>query len=179
MKVLAISASPRKGGNSEQLCDQFLKGAEAAGFATEKVRLAELRIWPCEGCGGCIEKGRCVTHVDDMAKLLHQMQTADVIALATPVWFRQMAGQLKTMIDRSLPKFREISDKRFYFLLSMGSPDAKDADETLVGLRAFLKCLPNVAEAGCAIAAGVHAPGDVCATEAFALAEQMGKELNK
>ena len=60
MKVLAISSSPRKGGNSDVLCDEFLKGAAESGHETQKIRLAEKNIAPCTACYGCVEHHACV-----------------------------------------------------------------------------------------------------------------------
>ena len=114
-KVLIISGSPRKGGNSDILCDRFREGAEAAGNTVEKVFLRSLKIGPCMACYGCRGKGVCVQK-DDMEELLDQMVKADVLVLATPVYFYSMDGQLKTVIDRTLPRYTEIRDKDVYFI---------------------------------------------------------------
>ena len=109
-KVLILSASPRKGGNSDLLCDQFAKGAEEAGHQVEKIRVQEKKISPCLACYGCRGTGTCVQK-DDMAAILDKMVEADVLVLATPVYFYSMDGQLKTLIDRTLPRYTEIRDK--------------------------------------------------------------------
>ena len=83
MKILAISASPRKGGNSDVLCDEFLKGAAESGHEVWKIRLAEKRIAPCLACYGCTETHICVRN-DDMAEVLEALKAADVIVLASP-----------------------------------------------------------------------------------------------
>ena len=64
MKVLAISASPRRGGNSDVLCDEFLKGASENGHEVRKLRLAEKKIAPCMACYGCAESHVCVRKDD-------------------------------------------------------------------------------------------------------------------
>ena len=84
MKVLAISSSPRKGGNSDVLCDEFLKGAAESGHETQKLRLAEKSIAPCAACYGCVEHHACVRK-DDMADVLDALKAADVIVLESPV----------------------------------------------------------------------------------------------
>lgn len=84
--VLIISASPRKGGNSDILCDQFMKGATEAGHPVEKLRLAELKIDYCSACYACKKIGHCVKQ-DDMAQVLEKLRAADIIVLATPVYF--------------------------------------------------------------------------------------------
>lgn len=110
-KVLILSASPRRDGNSDLLCNQFAKGAEEAGHQVEKIRVQEQRISPCLACYGCRGTGVCVQQ-DDMSDVLEKMVDADVLVLATPVYFYSMDGQLKTLIDRTLPRYTEIRDKR-------------------------------------------------------------------
>ena len=95
-KVLIISASPRKGGNSDALCDQFLLGAKEAGHNVEKVFLRDHKINYCLGCGVCNNTHVCVQK-DDMKGLLDKMVDADVIVLATPVYFYTMDAQLKNL----------------------------------------------------------------------------------
>lgn len=91
-KILILSASPRKGGNSELLCDQFLRGAEEGGHQVEKIFLRDKRIAHCVACGACQGNGgRCVQQ-DDMAEVLDKMILADVIVMATPVYFYTMNG---------------------------------------------------------------------------------------
>ena len=103
-KVLILSASPRKGGNSDVLCDTFLRGATAAGHSVEKISLRDKNIHYCTGCGVCNRTHRCVQK-DDMAEILDKMVAADVIVLATPVYFYTMDGQMKTLIDRTVPRY--------------------------------------------------------------------------
>ena len=105
-RVLILSASPRKGGNSDLLCDQFARGAEEAGHQVEKFQVQEKKIAPCLACYGCRGTGACVQK-DDMAAILDKMVEADVLVLATPVYFYSMDGQLKTLIDRTLPRYTE------------------------------------------------------------------------
>ena len=109
MKVLAVSASPRKGGNSDVLCDQLLKGASESGNEVEKINLSGLKISPCVACYGCRKSGRCVKK-DDMERVLDKLIHADVIILATPVYFYFMDAQMKIMIDRCLPRYQEIGN---------------------------------------------------------------------
>ena len=96
MKVLAISSSPRKGGNSDVLYDAFLKGAAESGHETRKIRLAEKKIAPCMACYGCAKSHICVRK-DDMAEILEALKAADVIVLASPVYFYPVCAQMKTM----------------------------------------------------------------------------------
>ena len=118
-KVLVISASPRKGGNSDSLCERFISGAREAGHDVEKISLRDKNIHYCLGCGACNNTHRCVQK-DDMAPVLDKLVEADVIVLATPVYFYSMDGQLKTFIDRTVPRYTEISGKDFYFTVIYG-----------------------------------------------------------
>ena len=85
--ILILSGSPRKGGNSDLLCDEFLRGAQEAGHDVEKVRVAEKKIAPCSGCCYCQDHDGACAHRDDMADLLQKMIDADVLVLASPVYF--------------------------------------------------------------------------------------------
>lgn len=121
-KVLIISGSPRKGGNSDILCDRFMQGAEESGNTVEKVSLKDLKIGYCMACYGCRETKKCVQK-DDMEELLSKMIEADVLVLATPVYFYSMDGQLKTMIDRTLPAIQK-SGIRMYTSLQLRLPES-------------------------------------------------------
>ena len=133
-KILILSASPRKGGNSDLLCDQFLRGAQEAGNQAEKIFLRDKKINYCTGCGTCFDTGKCVQE-DDMAEVLDKMVAADVIAMATPVYFYTMNGQMKTLIDRTCPRYAEISNKEMYFIMAAAtsSKQALERREMLFG----------------------------------------------
>ncbi|MFR8317376.1 MAG: flavodoxin family protein [Catenibacillus sp.] len=176
MKVLAISASPRKGGNSDVLCDQFLKGAADAGHKIEKIRLAEKKIAPCMACYGCTESHRCVIG-DDMDQMMQKMIDADVIVLATPVYFYCMAAQMKIMIDRCLARYREMTDKQVYLIATAADPQHDALDETLAGMRGFIRCLPGGRECGVIYGTGTWDKGDVYKHPALEQAYDMGKEV--
>lgn len=104
-KVLILSSSPRRGGNSDTLCDEFLRGAQEAGHEVEKIFLKDKTIHYCTGCGVCNE-GKPCPQKDDAPEIVRKMVAADVIVLATPVYFYTMSAQMKTA-DR--PLLRRIS----------------------------------------------------------------------
>lgn len=116
-KVLILSASPRKGGNSDMLCDQFRKGAEEAGHTVEKISLYDKSIGFCRACYACFRSGKCVMQ-DDMAEILAKIQDSDVIVVASPTYFLTMNGMLKTTIDRFLPKWQELGGHDVYFIIT-------------------------------------------------------------
>ncbi len=100
MKVLGIWGSPRRGGNSEILLDAFLQGAAQGGATVEKVSLRELKISPCMEIYHCFKDGTCPIK-DDMRALYDKLLEADVVALASPIFFYSLSAQAKAMIDRT------------------------------------------------------------------------------
>ena len=130
-KVLILSGSPRKGGNSDILCDEFLRGAQDAGHKAEKIRVAEKKVAPCSGCYYCSTHGGVCVHKDDMADILQKMIDADVIVLASPVYFYSISAQLKAVIDRTVARWQEVKDKEFYYITTMADEEKSSADTTL------------------------------------------------
>ena len=103
-KVLIISSSPRKGGNSETLAAAFAKGTREAGNQVETVYLREKQVGFCKGCLVCLKLGHCVIQ-DDAVEIAARMHDANVLVFATPVYYYCVSGQLKTMLDRANPLF--------------------------------------------------------------------------
>lgn len=114
--ILILSGSPRKGGNSDILCDRFMEGARESGHRAEKVFLRDRNIGYCIGCEACHQNNGVCVQKDDMAEILGKMIAADVIVMATPVYFYTMDAQMKTLIDRCVARYTEISTRRFYFI---------------------------------------------------------------
>jgi multimeric flavodoxin WrbA len=175
-KLLILSASPRKAGNSDLLCDQFLRGAEEAGNQAEKIFLRDRKIGYCTGCEVCYNTHQCVQK-DDMAQLLDKMVQAEVIVMATPVYFYTMDGQMKTLIDRTVPRYQEISNKEFYFIVSAADTDKKAMDRTLEGFRGFTCCLVNTKERGIIYGTGAWRKGDIKGKKAMDQAYEMGRSI--
>ena len=175
-KVLIISASPRKGGNSDALCDQFLLGAKEAGHNVEKVFLRDHKINYCLGCGVCNNTHVCVQK-DDMKNLLEKMVNADVIVLATPVYFYTMDAQLKTFIDRCVSRYTEISNKEIYFIVAAADTNKDNLAPAIEGLRGFTRdCLEGSKEKGIIYGTGAWQAGDIKKLPAYQEAYEMGKK---
>ena len=100
MNLLGIYGSPRKAGNSDQLLDRALEGARSAGAETRSVYARDLKMCGCLECGGCDKSGQCVVR-DDMQSVYPLLEGAEVIILATPVFFYTVPAQAKALIDRS------------------------------------------------------------------------------
>ena len=100
MKVLGIWGSPRRGGNTEILLDAFLTGAAQSGAEVEKITLTKLKISPCMEIYHCIKDGTCPIK-DDMLELYPKLLAADVVALASPIFFYGLTAQAKALVDRT------------------------------------------------------------------------------
>lgn len=176
-KVLILSSSPRKGGNSDLLCDEFLKGAKDSGHEVEKIFVADKNIGYCTGCGECYLTHKCV-HDDDMAQILDKMIDSDVIVLSTPIYFYSMDAQLKTLIDRTVPRYTKISNKDFYYIMTAADTNKSNLEKTVEAIRGFtLDCLVNAKEKGIIYGVGAWNVGEIKDTPAFSEAYFMGKNI--
>lgn len=176
-KVLILSSSPRKGGNSDLLCDEFMRGAKESGHDVEKIFIAEKKINYCTGCGVCNSTHKCVQN-DDMAELLNKMILADTIVLATPVYFYSIDGQLKTLIDRTVARYTEISNKEFYYIMTAADTNKNMLNRTVETIRGFTEdCLSEAKEKGIIYGTGSWGKGEIKNTQAFSQAYEMGKKL--
>lgn len=175
-KILVLSASPRKGGNSDLLCDQLLLGAKEADNQTEKIFLRDKKIGYCTGCESCYTSHKCIQK-DDMAEILEKMIAADVIVMATPVYFYTMDAQMKTLIDRTVPRYEEITGKEFYFIVSAADSSKQAMERTLEGFRGFTLCLNGAEEKGVVYGVGAWHKGDIGGSATMQQAYDMGKAI--
>lgn len=176
-KVLILSGSPRKGGNSDILCDEFMRGAQESGNEVEKLRISAKKIAPCHGCYYCTNHGGECAQKDDMAEVLQKMIDADVLVLASPVYFYSIDAQLKAVIDRTVARWLEVKDKEFYYIVTMADEPKTSADTTLACFRGYAECVEGAVEKGVIIGNGVYEPGKVNGTPAMEQAYQMGKSV--
>lgn len=174
-KVLILSGSPRKGGNSDILCDEFMKGALEAGHDVEKIFVSEKNLHYCAACDACKRNNGTCAFDDDMAEILDQMINADVIVMATPVYFYSIDAQLKTLIDRTVAKYMEISNKEFYFIMTAAVNRKSALERTLECFRGFTDCLTGAVEKGVIYGTGVWEKREVVGTKAMEQAYIYGK----
>lgn len=174
-KVLVLSASPRKGGNSDLLCDQFMLGAEEAGHQAEKIFLRDKEINYCMACDSCQMNGGICDQDDDMAEVLDKMIAADVIVMATPVYFYTMNAQMKTLIDRTYSRYAAIQNKDFYFITTAAVRNKQALERTIEGFRGFNSVLSGANEKGIIYGTGAWKIGDIKGTKAMDQAYEMGK----
>jgi len=172
---LVLSASPRRGGNSDLLCDQFMLGAKETGNEVEKIFLRDKKINYCMACDACQRNGGECAQKDDMAEILDKIMAADVIVMATPVYFYSMDAQMKTLIDRTYPRCRKISEKEMYFIATAADPKKESMERTMDGFRGFISCLDRAKEKGTIYGTGAWNKGDIKGSEAMKQSYEMGK----
>jgi len=179
-KVLIISGSPRRGGNSERLCEEFAKGARESGNDVEFITLRGKEIGFCRACDYCMNHGRVCCVKDDVAGIIAKMKSADVLVLASPVYFYAVDAQMKALIDRVYCVWDqpELMNKEFYYLMSAGETDDWTMDGTLECFRGFAKCLEGSREMGHVSAMGLYEVGAIEGTEYLEQAYSMGRSIH-
>ena len=176
-KVLILEGSPRLKGNSCILSDEFARGAEDAGYSVEKIAVARKKVAGCLGCNACYRNGGVCVQKDDMLEIREQMLEADVIVLASPIYFYSMTAQLKAVIDRTYAFFSQLAGKTFYFIISCAATDAAFTETMQAALRGFTCCVPDSVEGGVILGTGTNDAGDVRNSPAMEQAYQMGRGL--
>lgn len=157
-KVLIISSSLRGGSNSEILAHEAEKGAIAAGNDVEFISLKGKNIKFCIGCLACQKTLKCVQK-DDMADLIVKVQNADVLIFATPIYYYEMSGQLKTFLDRCNPLFSQENKFKDVYLMTSSYDKAPHAsDRAIEGLKGWIECFEQSHFAGCLAGGGVDEP---------------------
>lgn len=172
--ILILSGSPRLGSNSDLLCNAFMKGAAEAGHQVEKIRIATKQIGYCRACYYCKKHaGQCAVH-DDMAAILECMLQADVIVMASPVYFYSIDAQLKTLIDRTVVRWTEIHDKEFYYIATAAEAEKEALECTIECMRGLAACLKGSVERGAILGGGYYEKGAIADSPMIEEAYQMG-----
>ena len=176
-KVLVISTSLRKNSNSHALAEEFAKGAKEAGHQVELISLIGRQIEYCVGCLSCQRTGQCVIE-DDANLIAEKMLAADVVCYATPIYYYEMAGQMKTLLDRMNPLFSADYKFRDVYMLSTAADDGPHvADRAVNGLEGWIECFAKAELAGSLFAGGVTGPGEITNHPALAKAYDMGQNI--
>lgn len=176
-KVLILSGSPRKNGNSDILCDEFARGARSSGNEVEKIRIAEKNIGYCHACYFCRDHaGECAIK-DDMREILQKMIDADVIVLATPVYFYSIDAQLKAVIDRTVARWTEVKNKEFYYIVTCADDEKESAETTIACLRGYADCVSGAVEKGVIYGTGVYQKGEITTSPALLSAYTAGANV--
>ena len=176
-KVIVISTSLRHGSNSAMLADQFVAGAKAAGNEVEKISLVGKNIQFCKGCFGCAKLGRCVIN-DDVNDIMAKVLQADVVCWATPIYYYEMSGQMKTLIDRMNAMYSlDYQFRDVYLLTTAAEDEAETPKRAEIGLTGWIDCYPKSRLAGHLFCGGVNEvheiEGNLKLQEAFELGKQV------
>lgn len=176
-KVIVISTSLRAGSNSDMLADKFIEGALVGGNEVEKITLSGKSIGFCKGCLACQKLGKCVID-DDANAIMQKVLEADVVCWATPIYYYEMSGQMKVLIDRmnamySLDyKFRDV-----YMLTTAAEDEPEVPKRAEAGLTGWIDCYPKSRLAGTLFCGGVDAPRTIRGSVKLQEAYQLGKNL--
>jgi len=179
MNVLVISTSLRPTSNSDALAREFARGAADAGHKAEVVSLRGKKIEFCKGCFACQQTQKCVIK-DDAPAIVAKMHDADVIAFATPIYYYEMSGQLKTLLDRANPLYT--SDYKFssiYMLTTAAEDEAFVPGRAFAGLTGWVDCFERAKLAGTVFAGGVNEMGEIEGHKALGEAHEMGKSVGE
>lgn len=176
-KVFIISASLRKGSNSERLAKEFEKGALKAGNEVETLSLRDKNIGFCRGCLACLKLGKCVIG-DDAVEIAEKMKSADVLVFATPVYYYSVSGQLKTMLDRANSLYG--SDYKFtevYLLATAAEDEQSTVEGTKKAVQGWVDCFERARISDVIFAGGVNEAGDIAGHKGLTEAYEAGKNV--
>ena len=187
-KVLGIFGSPRKGGNTERLLEETLKGAEKEGADVERLHIVRFHITPCTECLQCLEKGECVIQ-DDMQKIYPKLLESDIIILASPIFFYGITAWAKALVDRSQalwarkyilkdPSLGKEGKRRKGFLISVGGTKGQKVfDGAILTAKYFFDVL-NAEYVGELVFRNMDATGDILKQpDALRQAFESGRKL--
>ncbi len=176
-KVLVLSSSPRIGGNSDLICDALIKGVKYAGNEAVKLNIAKMCISPCLGCDYCqSHEGACVQK-DDMEQVILEMQKADIVVFATPIYFYNMSAQLKIVIDRTYCTYQNLHFKKTVFIATSADSNEKAMDTAIAGYNSYLSCLKDTVSIGIITVPGVWNKGEVNHSDVIKKVYELGKSL--
>lgn len=160
-KVLIISTSLRNGSNSETLAHETERGAKDKGHNVEFITLKDKNIQFCKGCLACQKTGKCVID-DDANEIMEKMKNADVIVWATPVYYYEMSGQMKTLIDRANALYElNYNFREIYLITTSADGDSEVVQTVINGLNGWVACLDKAKICGYINGGGVNNPNDI------------------
>ena len=176
MNILILSGSPRKGGNTELLAEAFAKGA-AAHHHVEMVSVRDYKVNPCLGCNTCFKTNGICAQKDDMTILYEKMSQADMLVIASPVYFYNISAQLKAVIDRFHNPIRDTFHIKRMALLLVGAATLPELFDAI--LTEYNLCLKffNIEDAGKVLVRGVKDKGDIMGTSFLEEAYQLGTSI--
>lgn len=177
-KVLIISTTRRKNGNSAALAQEFARGAKDAGHEVEYVSLVDKSINFCVGCFACTKTEKCFM-VDDASAIVEKMRYADVIVFATPIYSNQMCGSMKTLLDRTNPIYSaDYCFREIYLLTTAAVDDETVPDGAVTGIQGWIDCFNKSQLKGVIRGVGIDGVGEVKKhPEILSMTYEMGKNV--
>lgn len=139
--------------------------------------IRDKKIGYCTACYYCRDNGKGCAIKDDMAEILDKMLAADVIVMASPVYFYSIDAQMKTVIDRTVARWRDIKNKSFYYIMTAAEDDDGAMACTLECFRGLAACLEGSREMGVIYGTGVYEAGAIQDKPAMQKAYQMGRTV--
>ena len=177
MRIVVLSGSPRRNGNTDMLVDSFVRGASVDN-KVEVIRVADLNVSPCTGCEKCkTSEGIVCSMVDDMSRVYDSLSRADMLVLASPVYFYGITAQLKTVIDRLHTPVRRTYPIRKMGILLVGASELPQVfDSILVQYQLTLDYF-DLEDMGRILVRGVRGKGEIEGNPALEDAYRMGLSL--
>ena len=177
MNILVLSGSPRKGGNTELLAEAFAKGATEGQHHVEIVSVRDYKVNPCLGCNACFNTDGVCAQKDDMAAIYEKMSQADMLVIASPVYFYGISAQLKAVIDRLHNPIRDSFPIQKMALLLVGAASLPELFDAI--LTEYKLCLNffKLEDAGHVLVRKVNNKGDIKNTDALNEAYSLGRSI--
>ena len=177
-RIVVLVGSVRKGGNTEALAQAFAEGAGKR-HEVELISVADCDVHPCIGCNSCYtsEGHRCFRD-DDMQEIYDRLKQADVLVVASPVYFYGISAQLKAVIDRLHTPMRNDFPIRKLGLILAGAADLPDLFDPIILQYRMLLRFFRLEDAGMVLVPGVKDKGDVLGTDGIRQAREMGEKLD-
>ena len=177
-KVLIITTSLRAKSNSDVLAERLLAGAKDAGHDVEMISLKGKTIKFCIGCLACQKTQQCVLK-DDAVAIAEKVKNADTLVFVTPIYYYEMSGQMKTLLDRMNPLYPSDYKFRKVYLLSVAAEDEEQTPEKAVnGLQGWVDCFEKAELVGSLFCGGINNAGEAIEKkEEQNEAYQFGKSL--
>ena len=177
MNILILSGSPRKGGNTDLLVEAFVKGASQK-HHVEVVSVHDNMVNPCMGCNACFKsKDNTCVQKDDMQTIYDKMGHADMLVIASPVYFYGLSAQLKAVIDRCHNPIRDTFPIKKMALLLVGAATLPELFDSILAQCQLCLNFFKLEDAGRVLVRGVKDKGDIKNTNALNEAFELGQQL--
>ena len=128
MKILVLNGSPRPNGATSAMAEAFAQGARQAGHEVGVVAVCQKKIAGCLACEYCHTKGGKCVQQDDMHQIYPLLDQAEMLVLASPIYYHNISGQLKCVVDRIYALDKPKNLKKIAMILSSGSPEMYEGD---------------------------------------------------